>query len=370
ADILAYSVIEVASAFAPSLGALLILRAAFGFAMGGEWGVGASLAMESVPPRARGFISGLLQQGYALGYLLAAVIYYFLFDKIGWRGMFMVGVAPALIILLLRGGVAESPAFEKLRAARKTPQAPSRWTARSAPLAALTLGGLLLAIAPAVIGANGAGALWWIYLIDAPVALIGLLLIFRANWRTALWAAALMAAFNLFSHGSQDLYPTFLQRGRHLSTHVVGALAILMNFGAIAGGLAFGAWSERAGRKVAIITAAVASLVLIPLWAFSPSLAMLAAGAFFMQAMVQGAWGVVPAHLNELSPPASRGAFPGYVYQLGNLLASGCAVWQARLAEARGGDWSLALAVATGAAAIAIVLFTLLGRERRGAALG
>ncbi|MEO8925778.1 MAG: MFS transporter [Caulobacteraceae bacterium] len=361
ADILLFSVLEFASAFAPSLTVLLILRAAFGFAMGGEWGVGASLAMESIPAKARGSISGLLQTGYASGYLLASVAFFLLFDRIGWRGMFMVGLAPALLVVVLRLGVKESPVFEARERASGQRRGP-------AMLALIGAGALALAMAPALAGAANPGAmLGWIYFVDAPIALMGLW-IFRKHWKRALYVVALMTACNFASHGTQDLFPTFLQKQHHLDTHAVGTVAIIMNLGAIIGGLALGAWSERIGRRRAMALGALAALFILPLWALSHTLAMLAASAFLMQAALQGVWGVIPAHLNELSPEGARGAFPGYVYQLGNLLASGNAVWQARIAEAHGNNYALALALVAGLAAISIAILSILGPERRGAA--
>jgi SHS family lactate transporter-like MFS transporter len=357
-DILLYSALEFASAFAPSLTVLLILRAAFGFAMGGEWGIGASLAMESIPPKARGFVSGLLQEGYAAGYLLAALVYGLLFDKFGWRGMFMVGLVPALLVVLLRLGVKESPVFEASRH-----QAPKR-----SPLFLLGMGVLALAAAmgPALVGAVDKSAmLKWVYFVDAPIALCGLWA-FRKHWKTALYVVLLMTAFNFFSHGTQDLFPTFLQKQHHMDTAQVRNLTVIMNIGAIVGGLAFGAWSEKIGRRWAIIIAALLSLLVLPLWAFSHTAAMLAAGAFAMQVMVQGAWGIIPVHLNELSPADARGAFPGFAYQLGNLLASGNAVWQAQIAEARGDNYSLALALVAGVVAVVIAVVTFFGPEKRG----
>src|ERR1700761_631633 len=285
-DILLYSALEFASAFAPSLTVLLILRAAFGFAMGGEWGIGASLAMESIPPKARGFVSGLLQEGYAAGYLLAALVYGLFFDRFGWRGMFMVGLAPALLVVLLRLGVKESPVFEAARH-----QAPRR-----SPLFLLGMGVLALAAAmgPALVGAVDKSAmLKWVYFVDAPIALCGLWA-FRKHWKTAIYVVLLMTAFNFFSHGTQDLYPTFLQKQHHMDTGQVRNLTVIMNLGAIVGGLTFGAWSEKIGRRWAIVIAALLSLLVLPLWAFSHTAAMLAAGAFAMQVMVQGAWGVIP----------------------------------------------------------------------------
>jgi SHS family lactate transporter-like MFS transporter len=358
ADIMAFSILELASAFAPSLTVLIILRALFGFAMGGEWGVGASLALESIPTKARGLISGLLQEGYAVGYLLAALIFYLLFDRIGWRGMFVVGLAPALLAGFISLSVKESPAFAAQRAAAPRSGLRRVWL--------IGLGAFVVAMAPVALSAGQPGhLLGLIYAIDVPIALAGLWF-FRRFWKLALYLVALMTTFNLFSHGTQDLYPTFLTHQHHLSASVVGPLTAFGNVGALLGGVSFGALSERLGRRRAIMMAALASLIVIPLWAFSQTLAMLAAGAFLMQVTVQGAWGVVPAHLNELAPGEERGVFPGYVYQLGNLIASGLIVWQARFAEAKGGAYSIALAVTAGGVALLLVGLAVFGPERRG----
>ena len=316
-DIVLYSVLELASAFSPSLTVLIILRALYGIAMGGEWGVGASLAMETIPANTRGLISGILQEGYAVGYLLAAIVYYLLFPIIGWRGIFVVGVLPALLVLYIRVHVKESPAFERNRERQ-------------------------------------------------PNALAEI----RGRWGLFLYVIVLMTAFNFFSHGTQDLYPTFLQVQHQLSPHTVGIIAIIYNIGAILGGIAFGAWSERIGRRNAIIIAALLALPVIPLWAFSQSVWQLALGAFLIQFMVQGAWGIVPVHLNELSPEGARGTFPGFTYQLGNLLASANATIQAWIAETHGGNYAIALAYTAGIVAIAVAVLAWLGRERKGAAFG
>ena len=357
AVILLYSAFEVASAFAPSLAVLLVLRALFGFSMGGEWGVGASLAMETIPAKARGLVSGFLQEGYAVGYLLAALVYYVLFDRIGWRGMFMVGVAPAAISAFIFLGVKESPSFEAARHTRPANQHRHVW--------ALGAIALIVAVAPSTLSIfTGVSVTTLIYAICVPVGLAGLWA-FRSHWRIALYLAVMMMGFNLFSHGTQDLYPTFL-KARGFGTGQVGLATAIGNVGAIFGGVIMGAWSERLGRRWAIIAAAAASLVLIPLWAFSHTLVLLAAGAFVMQAAVQGAWGVVPAHLNELAPSDARGAFPGYVYQMGNLLASGLIVGQATLAKTHGGDYGFALAIVAGAVAVLLILIVGFGPERRG----
>jgi SHS family lactate transporter-like MFS transporter len=319
-DVLFYSVIEFASGFAPSLTALLVLRAIYGIAMGGEWGVGASLTMESIPPKARGFVSGLLQSGYPTGYLLASIVYGALFQYIGWRGMFMVGVVPALLVLYIRRHVPESPA----------------WRATAA---------------------RGGGS-------------VSTLEVVRAHWRLALYAIVLMTAFNFFSHGTQDLYPTFLQVQHKLSVHTVSVIAVIYNIGAIIGGIWFGSLSERYGRRRIIVVASLLSLVVMPLWAFAVGAVWLAIGAFLMQILVQGAWGVIPVHLNELSPDEARGTFPGFTYQIGNLIASVNATLQAEIAAHTGGNYALALALVAGVVAIVIAILTALGTEAKGVQFG
>jgi SHS family lactate transporter-like MFS transporter len=323
ASVLLYSAMELASAFAPSLRAFLILRAFYGIAMGGEWGVGASLAFESVPVRSRGLVSGMLQAGYPCGYLLASIVFGLLFDHIGWRGMFMVGAAPALLVLYIRSKVPESAAWEATRAA---PVAKSLWAALS------------------------------------------------GHWPLALYAVALMTCFNFFSHGTQDLYPHFLEAQRGFSTGTRSIIAIVYNIGAICGGIAFGTLSSRIGRRKAIAIAAGLSLLVLPFWAYSLTPVALAMAAFVMQFMVQGAWGVVPVHLNELSPEGIRATFPGFVYQLGNLFASYNATLQTTIAENHGGlahpDFSFAFAVVVGTVALLIVVLSLLGPERRDVRFG
>ncbi len=358
--IVLYSAVEFASAFAPSLAALIVLRALFGFAMGGEWGVGASLALETIPAKARGLVSGFLQEGYAFGYLLAALVFYLLFDRIGWRGMFIVGVAPAVVSALIFFTVRESPSFEAARLAPGPARHPYVWL--------YGLGAFVVALAPSVISTvTGFKVTDLIYAICVPVALAGLWA-FRSHWRTALYLAVMMTAFNLFSHGTQDLYPTFL-KARHFGTGQIGVLTAIGNLGAIIGGVVMGGWSERIGRRRAIVLAAAVSLLIVPLWAFAPTAVLLGLGAFLMQMAVQGAWGVVPAHLNELAPADARGAFPGYVYQMGNLFASGLIVEQASLAKTRGGDYGFALAVTAALVAVAIIAVVWFGPERRGATL-
>jgi SHS family lactate transporter-like MFS transporter len=319
-DIIAYSVFELGSAFAPSLKFFLIMRALFGIAMGGEWGVGAALAFETLPAEGRGFFSGLLQEGYVVGYLMAALVYGTLFSFVGWRGMFVIGALPAFLVIYIRTQVDESPAWLQGRVSRE---------------AESHLGKDIL-----------------------------------AHLGSFLFLVALMFAFNSFSHGTQDLYPTFLQKNHQFSPQTVGLIAIIYNIGALLGGILFGTWSERIGRRRAIVIAAILAIPVIPLWAYSHTVPMLALGGFLMQFMVQGAWGVIPAHLNELSPPAVRATFPGFAYQLGNFLSSRNAVIQAKLVEHRyGGSYPPVLAWTVVIVASLVAIVTWSGREKIGADL-
>ncbi len=329
-DVACYSALELATAFSPNFTVFLILRALYGVAMGGEWGLGAALAMEALPPNKRGFFSGLLQEGYAVGYLVAAVVFWLFFHAIGWRGMFVVGVLPALLIFYIRRNVPESQTWLASRTSSATRVKRSLASVmRYAPL--------------------------------------------------FIYTVLLMAAFNFMSHGTQDLYPTFLDVQRHLTTGTIASLAVIYNIGAVVGGIAFGALSQRIGRRAAILLAAVLSVALIPLWVHAPTTALLALGAFLLQFMVQGAWGIIPAHLNELSPADARGTFPGFTYQLGNLISAGAAQIEATIAKTRFGlpngaaDYAGALAAIALVVLIAVIFFTALGYfvapERRNDAL-
>ena len=330
-NIACYSLLELACAFAGSMHTLLILRALFGIAMGGEWGVGAALAFETLPKENRGFFSGLLQEGYAVGYLVAAAAYALLFPwfshftwhghDFGWRGMFLVGAAPALLVFYIGGKVEESPTWREGRALET----------KTLPEIGLRKG-------------------LWQYA------------------GTFVFLVLLMTGFNAFSHGTQDLYPTFLQKDHGFSAQLTGAIAILYNIGALSGGMVFGSLSERIGRKRAIILAALLALPAIPLYAFSHSVVALAGGAFVMQFMVQGAWGVVPAWLSELSPGPVRATFPGLAYQLGNLIASKNSVIQAKAAERLGG-YGVVLAWTVAIVGCYLAVVAGFGRESRGAEL-
>ena len=318
-NIMSFSVIELACAFAPSLAVLMGLRALFGIAMGGEWGVGAALTFESLPKEGRGTFSGILQEGYALGSILASAAFGLLFHWIGWRGLFVLGASPALLVLYVQTRVQESPV----------------WLAGASRRKERRVGPLI------------------------PAHLMEFL-------PTFLFLILLMTAFMSFSHGTQDVYPTFLTVQVGLKPETVGLIGVLYGLGSIAGGFVFGVLSERWGRKRAIIAAALLSIPVIPLWAYGHTAWMLGAGAVLMQFMVQGAWGVVPAYLTELSPAPVRATAPGLAYQLGGLVTSWNGKAQALMAE-RWGTYPPVLALTVVFVALALALLAALGHEAKGA---
>ncbi len=321
-NILCYSAAELACAFAPSLHVLLVLRAAFGVAMGGVWGVGAALTFETLPTEGRGFFSGVLQEGYAIGYLLAAGAFGLGFRWLGWRGLFVLGALPVLLVPFVLHGVSESPVWLEMRS-RQAEKRP--WGERLRAL--------------------------------------------RGHLPVLVFLIVLMTAFTSFSHGTQDIYPTFLLKGEGFTAGMVGLIGVIYNVGSLAGGLVFGSLSERWGRKRAIMAAALLAIPIAPLFAYGRTATELGVGAFLMQFMVQGAWGVVPAYLTELAPGAVRAILPGVAYQLGNLLTSRNLVIQTRLAE-RLGSYRPVLAGTVVVAGIALAAVTAFGRESRGARIG
>lgn len=315
-DLIFYSVIEVLTGFAHSFTVFLILRALFGIGMGGEWGVGASLAMEKVPPRLRGFLSGMLQQGYALGYLLAAVCFYFVFPRWGWRPMFFLGGLPALLGLFVRFRVKESEVWEKTRH--------SDWT---------NLGREIL-----------------------------------SHWKLFIYLTLLMMMMNFTSHGTQDMFPTFLQRHWGMGPTQRSVITAISMVGAILGGLLVGLLSDRVGRRKAMIGALVCAVAVVPLWAYAPSITLLVLGAFLIQFMVQGAWGIIPAHLSELSPDSVRGFLPGFAYQCGVLLAGSVGYVEAMLAQRT--SYANAMALTAFVVFILAAVVVAMGREKRGIEFG
>ncbi|MEJ2006544.1 MAG: MFS transporter [Acidobacteriota bacterium] len=312
ANVLFYSVIEVLCGFAPSFGVFILLRALYGLGMGGEWGIGASLAMESVPRRWRGILSGVLQSGYSIGYLLAAVAARFILPAWGWRAMFWAGAIPALLALYIRAGVPESKA----------------WLQHREPD------------------------------VRAILRTVG------RHWKSFLYLVLLMTMMMFLSHGTQDLYPDFLKTAHNIKASTVSDLAVLYNIGAVLGAILFGYLSERIGRRRSMLGALALAFVVIPFWAFGGTIGVLAAGAFLMQMGVQGAWGIIPAHLTELSPDSVRGLLPGLSYHLGILIASPTNTIEYALRDHVGYGWAMA-----GFEIVVIILGGItiaLGREQKG----
>ena len=309
-NVIFYAVISVLSGLAPSYGWFLALRMLFGIGMGGEWGVGASLALESVSPKWRGVFSGLLQEGYAMGYLLAALAFRTVYVPVhashpdyAWRVMFFLGGLPALLSLFIRARVKESETWHEHR---------TDWTTYRRSI--------------------------------------------LRHWPRFLYLVALMAMMNFMSHGTQDMYPTFLQRQRLFTAAETANITMVSMVGAILGGLCFGYYSDRSGRRRAMVTSVLCALVVVPLWIAAPNTALIVVGVFLMQFFVQGAWGVIPAHINELSPSNIRGFFPGLAYQFGVLCASSITYIEAVLGEHFTYGQSMGLLAATVMATGAVVI--------------
>ena len=315
-DLVFYSLVEVLTGLAHSYTMFLVLRALFGIGMGGEWGVGASLAMEKVPPKWRGVFSGLLQEGYAAGYLLAAVCYFFVFERWGWRPMFFLGGLPALLALFVRFRVKESEVWKRTKK--------ESWSELGRAIA--------------------------------------------SHWKLFLYITLLMMMMNFVSHGTQDMYPTFLQRHWGLSGGRRALVTAISMVGAIAGGVLFGLLSDRLGRRRSMIIALVGAILMIPLWAYSPTVGLLVVGAFLMQFMVQGAWGVIPAHLSELSADSVRGFLPGFAYQCGVLLAGSVGYIEAVFAQRM--SYANAMAVTALTVFTFAIVATAIGREQSGVPFG
>jgi SHS family lactate transporter-like MFS transporter len=363
-----YSLFGFATAFAPTLPLFLIARGLFGVAMGGIWGIGASLAFETVPARARGFVSGLLQSGYPSGYLVASLAFGAVHASFGWRGMFMVGLIPGLLLAAyIWSQVSESPVWKR----------PANVHAGRHLVHLVGVGVILSAMLAVLIRFGREEGLLYIVAAVVPLLVVaGFVTPFiRKHWKLAVYAILLMAGFNFFSHGTQDLYPNFLRVQHKFDDATVTWITVTLNVGAIVGGLFFASLSQSLGRKKTVVMVALLALPVIYFWASGATAATLAVGAFLMQVCVQGAWGVVPVHLNELSPANVRGTFAGTVYQLGNLIASVNAVYQAELAESDKtflglSHYSLALAVVATFAAVVIAVMMALGPEKKDADMG
>src|SRR5258708_870526 len=316
-NVVFYATISVLCGFAQIYWQFIALRMLFGIGMGGEWGVGASLALESAPPRIRGLLSGLLQEGYAIGNLLAALAFRTVYPWAqnhwgadAWRAMFFIGGLPALLSLFIRMRVKESAAWHEHR---------TDWA-------------------------------------DYRRVVL-------QNSRRFFYLVLLMTMMNFMSHGTQDMYPTLLRTFGYNKARIAD-ITMLSMVGAVLGGLLFGYYSDRSGRRRAMITAASCGLVVLPMWiaGFSPITTI--AGVFLMQFFVQGAWGIIPAHLNELSPATARGFFPGFAYQLGVMFASSIPYVESALGEVF--TYKQAMGALMVAVFLGVILVVWRGPEARG----
>jgi MFS transporter, SHS family, lactate transporter len=313
-----FALAEILTGLAPNYTVLLIVRALFGVVMGGQWGAGASLVMEGAPVRWRGLLSGLLQQGYAAGNVLAALCYFFLFGHVGWRRLFFVGSVPAiLLVFFIRFRVEESAVWQKMKINRS-------WAEQGRDV--------------------------------------------LSHWKLFLYLLAFMTMMLFAAHGTLDMYPTFLQREWHFSPERRSAITAFSGVGAILGGAVFGHLSDKWGRRRTIIIAFILGAAIIPLWAYAPNQALLITGAFLMQFMVEGAWGVIPAHLAELSPDSVRGFLPGFAYQSAGMIASSV-VWIEAL-YARRTSYATAMALTAISVFVLASFMAAVGRERRGHTFG
>ena len=312
-----FAVVEVLTGLAPNYATLLVARSLFGVVMGGQWGVGASLVMEKAPAHSRGMFSGLLQEGYAAGNVLAALAFFLFFGRLGWRPLFFLGSLPALLLaVLIRFGVSESEVWEKARV--------QTWGEQLREMV--------------------------------------------SHWKLFLYLTVLMTMMKCVSHGTQDMYPTFLERQWHFGPSQRSVITGISMIGAILGSLVIGFLSDRYGRRRAMIGALLGGILMVPLWAYAPSTALLVLGAFLVQFMVQGSWGIIPAHLSELSPDSVRGFLPGFAYQCGVLVASSVVYIEAVFARTMTYATAMALTAVTVFALAAIVAAA--GKERKGHVFG
>ncbi len=314
-----FAISDILTGLAPTYTTLLIVRALFGIVMGGCWGVGASLAMEGAPTSKRGLLSGLLQEGYAAGNVLAAVAYYFLIGPLGWRPLFYLGSLPAIaLVLYIKFRVKESEVWKKEFKSRQP------WPEQRREI--------------------------------------------LSHWKLFLYLLAFMTMMMFASHGTQDMYPTFLERQWHFGPQPRAIITAISGIGAIAGGLAFGRLSDHWGRRKAIVLAFVLAAALIPLWAYAPNMILLVLGAFLMQFMVQGAWGVIPAHLAELSPDSVRALLPGFAYQSAGVIAASAPVIEAVYAQKT--SYATAMALLAISVFVLASIMALVGQERHGQKFG
>lgn len=311
AVVIYFSLTELLCGFAPNYTCFLLLRILYGLGMGGEWGVGASLAMEAVPARLRGVLSGILQSGYAIGYLLAAIAAHFILPRWGWRPMFWIGGLPAFLALYVRSKIPQSEPWRELRLP--------------------AFGAILQDTA--------------------------------RHWKRCVFLVVLMTLMVFLSHGTQDLYPDFLTSDHHISPAAASEISMLYNIGAVIGAIIFGQLSQLIGRKRSLLAALAFSMYVIPFWTFGASPLVLAAAAFVMQMGVQGAWGIIPVHLFEMSPDTARGLIPGLAYQLGILFAAPTSSIEYALRDRFGYAWALTAFEAATILLLAIIV--VIGRDQR-----
>ena len=315
----AFAIAGLLTGIVPNYTGLLVVRALFGIVMGGTWGVGASLAMEGAATKHRGLLSGLLQEGYAAGNVLAAMLYFFFFDRLGWRLLFILSSLPAIpLIIYVSFFVKESAVWQKQAKVRLS------WGEQHREI--------------------------------------------LSHWKLFLYLLVFMTAMLFASHGTQDMYPTFLQRQWHMDSSHRAIITAISGIGAILGGIVFGHFSDKKGRRRAIITAFILGAAVIPLWAYAPNQMLLVLGAFLIQFMVQGAWGVIPAHLSELSPDSVRALLPGLAYQSAGVIASSVVYIEALYAVRTSYATAMALTAVSVFAVAAFMAWV--GRERHGQRFG
>ncbi|KAH9936604.1 carboxylic acid transporter protein [Fomitopsis serialis] len=343
-NLLIAAAFELGSGFVSTFTQFLVVRSFFGVAMGGIWGLAASTALENLPVEVRGLASGFLQEGYAVGYLLAAVVNLTLVPETptGWRGLFWLGAGLSILAAAIRAVLPESGVFLRAKAVER---AAGRSTKNKTK----------------------------VFLRETKEML-------KNHWILCCYAVVLMTGFNFLSHGSQDLYPTYLQTTKGFTPHDSTVATIIGNCGAIAGGTIAGWLSQYIGRRLTIILFVLLIGAFIPLWILPASFGALSAGAFWVQFGVQGAWGVVRVSASPCInvPPAFRATFPGVAYQMGNMVSSASAQ-----IETTGGnhlkttifkdgtlqtvpDYATVQGILLGVVAAFVVLCTIVGPENHG----
>ncbi|KIJ08149.1 hypothetical protein PAXINDRAFT_89314 [Paxillus involutus ATCC 200175] len=338
-NLLLCSSLSLGTSFVTTFPQFLAVRSLFGVAMGGVWGLASSTALENLPVELRGLGSGIVQQGYALGYLIAAIINLTVvpYSSHSWRCLFWTASSVSFTTAIVRACIPESAVFLRAKAIER--EKGSNTTQKTK-----------------------------IFLRETKEML-------KTHWKLCIYAVLLMAGFNFMSHGSQDLYPTYLESSKGFSSHSATIATIIGNCGAISGGAIAGYTSQYIGRRLTIVICVLLVGSFIPLWIIPTSFAGLAAGAFCVQFGVQGAWGVIPIQLAEMSPPAFRATFPGVAYQLGNMISAASAQIEATGAKhiretvivdgkpTSVADYATVQGIFIGVVAAFVIVVTILGPE-------